>query len=56
MSQDDWGNPVEARRFFGRKANGMGGRRTLRCPAGAHCEYRVRSGLDYSFEWLQRDL
>jgi hypothetical protein len=53
VSQDKRGNPVVARRFFGRKANGMGGRQTPRCLAEAHGENRVRSGLDYSFEWFE---
>jgi len=56
VSQDKRGNPVDARRFFGRKANGMGGRQTLRCLAEAHGENRVRSGLDYSFEWFETRL
>jgi len=52
--QGDRGNPDAARRFSGREANGMGGRRMLRCPARARREYRVRSGLDYSL-WMVRN-
>jgi len=55
VSQGGGGDPVDARRLFGRKANGMGGRQTLRCLAGAHCENRVRSGLDYSLNGSKRD-
>lgn len=47
------GNPAEARRFFGCEANGMGGRRMLRCSSRARREYRVRPGLDCSSEWLE---
>jgi hypothetical protein len=46
--QDGWGNPTEARRFFGCEANGMEGRRMLRRSLRARREYRVRPGLDCS--------
>jgi len=55
VPQGGRGNSVEARRFFGRQVNGMGGRRTPRCASRAQREYRVRTGLELFFGMVRHE-
>jgi len=56
VPQGGRGNSVEARRFFGRQVNGMGGRRTPRCASRAPREDRVRTGLESFFGVIRHEI